>query len=897
MSRCCEKVTRVKNLKVCKNLEIKGHARTCGDSTVHGNLNVLGETSLNNVVLKNKSSIVAEGYVPTNNLTLPIPDGPYAVDHFQIARDNVQVRTPVKYRVDQVPDLQVTGAQKITVDGIEYFGRLEDDKPVYLSYPLPLTLDVYVPSTRTGKDTTNDFYPDPNSDNYGAYFPLNYQLLADATNFNVDGQLIQFSITSSNGDMNYVPPGDNLGLLLVNKPLSDWDGLKDKFLLDNPDVSAYDRLAAVISSLKVSITGGKIRQAYNLLCKIIGSYGVPVEDGNPNSVRLPDRLQAYNIILSSTNYTRIKQFQTYAPRHGIQNTKDASDIYQPKYDFNNINTTVGKPNFVIMGDPDDITNDEIMTTKLASWGIACLVYNMAYNINPIRVPGKNLSPEDIIAKGNCFPEIISTYQGIGNYAQQASDVDNINAGYIFSVGWNYDYKGSSTGTSSLEFNQDTVQAILDMLRNTKDMNGVSLNDKCNLVNRFGVYGRSGALAMSGAHMINKNVSNTFSSGVGHDIVLTLPFWGFDGTKDDFRGGSGYANDVTFTFPGGLSYPIMFVEPEIDWYQPEYNEFYKMRSVVGARKSLQNLIRKTDMSVRARTIYMEGPNTGHPGWDRGPYLWSADTGYQYISGRGISLPDAPRWPDVYKDSVYGFSDLSKNRGNLSQALLNAMCLYFRVFQSNFESISAAMFNYVPFKFDQCPWSIPGADDYQWNYRFYRKDLGGVFNQRLDLNTATQLTFEGTLNADTPAIENIFTITDPTIDVIQVNVQYSKLDSNEIGDAEVFLLNQNGQLVSGSAGVSNPEYMFYDLSDIEPQDRLGDWMIFNQISQGEVKYTATVVLGHWKLVFDSQYNYNKVNTNPELSLNNKAVNIANIPTSPVGLIKGDIWLDNGTLKMVF
>jgi hypothetical protein len=847
------------------------------------------------IVLKNRGTIVAEGYIPTNNLTLPILDGPYSVDHFQIARDNVQVRTPVKYRVDQVPDLKVTGVQKITVDGIEYFGRLENDKPVYLSYPLPLTLDVYVPSIRTDKNKTYDFFPDPDSDNYGAYFPLNYQLLSDATNFNVNGELTQTSLLYAIGEMNYVAPGDNLGVLLVNKPVSDWDGLKDKFLLDLPNVSAYDRLVAVIESLKVSITGPKIQQAYILLCKIIGSYGVPVEDGNKNSVRQTDRLQAYNLILSSTNYTRYKQYQTYALRHGIQANKDVSDIYQPKYDFNNINTSVGKPNFVILGDPNSIDNLEIITTKLASWGIASVAYNMTYNSNPIRVPGKNLTPEQIIVKGNCFPEIISVLQDSGNYAQQASDVDNINGGYIRSIGWNYDYKSSTTGTSALEFNQDTVQAILDILRNAKDMNGVNLSDKCNVVNRFGVFGRSGGSnAMSGAHMINKKVPGTFISGVGQDIVLTLPFWGFDGTKEDLRGGSGNANDVTYTFPGGLNYPILFVEPEIDWYQPQDDQFLRMRQVVGARKSLQNLIRKTDILVRARTIYMEGPITGHR--DLGPYLWSQDVGYKFITGRGSTQPDKPRWPDVYKDSVYGFSDLSNNRANISQALLNAMCLYFRVFQSNFESISSAMFNYVPFKFDQCPWNIPGADDYQWNYRFYRKDVGGVFNQRLDFNSKYKYVFEGILNADIPNSENIVTITDPTIDVIQVNTQYSKLNGNEIGDADVYLLNQKGQLVSGAVTAANPEYLYYDLSNIAPQDRLGDWIIFGELFQGVVKYTTTVELGHWKLVFDSQYNYNQVNTNPQFSLNNKTINIVNIPKSADGLVSGDIWNDNGILKIV-
>ena len=226
----------------------------------------------------------------------------------------------------------------------------------------------------------------------------------------------------------------------------------------------------------------------------------------------------------------------------------------------------------------------------------------------------------------------------------------------------------------------------------------------------------------------------------------------------------------------------------------------------------------------------------------------------------------------------------------------MCLYFRIFQSNFESISAAMFNYVPFKFDQCPWDIPGADDYQWNYRFYRKDVGGIFNQRLDFNTQTKLTFEGVLDASTPSIENIVTISDPTIDIIQVNTQFSKLNGNEIGDADVFLYNQKGQLVSGAATAANPEYMYYDLSNIKPQDRLGDWSIYMEILQGEVQYATTVELGYWKLVFDSQYNYNEINVNPQFSLNNQTINVKNIPTSPIGLKTGDIWSDNGVLKIV-
>jgi hypothetical protein len=884
---------------------VKGNSTIEGDSTVNGNLNVAGDSTLNtlsvnDIVLENKGSIIAEGYVPNNNLTLPMPDGPYAVDHFQIGRDNVQIRTPVKYRVDQVPNLQVSNVSTITVDGVEYFGRLVNGKPVYLSYPLTLTLDMYVPSIRQNKEDTNNFFPNED-ESYAGHFPLNNSVLADSANFNEQGTLSQ--VSSLVPQMAYVPDNNSLGNLLINKPLSDWDGLKTKFLLDNPNVSAYNRLVAVVNSLIANLNGTTNRNAYLFLCKIIGSYGVPVQNENINSVDLNDRLQAYNLILASSNYQRYKKFQTYAPRHGLKQTKDAAGLYQPNYDFNNINVSVGKPNISIFGDPNTVLNLEIMTTKLASWGIACVAFNMTYVDFPMRVPGKNLSAIDIITKGNSFPEIVSVFQDFNmitetsNYSSQSTDAKSIYGGYIYTMGWNYDDKNSTTGTSALEFNQDTIQAILDMLRNARDINGQLLSNKLNTTNRFGCFGRSGGSnVMCGAHMINRNVrANTFSCGVGQDIVLTLPYWGFDGTKADWRGGSGYANDVMYTFPGGLNYPIMFIEPEVDWYQEQNVQLTKMlRWVVGARKSLQNLIRKTSLPVRARSIYMEGPITGHA--DTGPFLWSQDVGYKSISGSGITQPNKPRFPDIYKDSVYGFSDLSNNRANLSQALLNAMCLYFRVFQSNFESISAAMFNYVPFKFDQSPWDIPGADDYQWNYRFYREDVGGVFNQRLDSVVKQTFIYEGVFDDNTFEQEYTLTIDDPTIDLISINQQFTSLNGEEIGDADFYLYNQKGVRVSGSESFANPEYLFFDLSPIQPEDRLGDWKIYTAQFQGNCKYVITADLCNWKLVFDSQYNYNKVNINPELSLNNKAVNIANIPTSPVGLIKGDIWADNGSLKIV-
>jgi len=123
---------------------IKSNVQICNDLEVNGNIKA------------------GQDMFTDNEFSLPKLDGPYSVDHFQIGKDNVQLRSPEKWRVDQFinKNLDVTGVQTITVDNVEYFGRMENDKPIYLTYPLPLTMEVFVPSKRDEKSKTFDFFPD-----------------------------------------------------------------------------------------------------------------------------------------------------------------------------------------------------------------------------------------------------------------------------------------------------------------------------------------------------------------------------------------------------------------------------------------------------------------------------------------------------------------------------------------------------------------------------------------------------------------------------------------------------------------------------------------------------------------------------------------------------------------
>lgn len=887
------------------DLDVKGDATIKGDLDVKGNLSLQGDLDLQGTVnFKGDATIdgllTSNYFKHTDSLTQPFPDGPYAVDHFQIAKDNVQLRSPAKYRVSDVISLQVSPVQTMTVDGVEYFGRMENDLPVYLTYPLPVTTDVYVPSIRQDRDTTFDFFPDEGEgQRYSGHLSLEAQLLANATSFYKDGALEQDGGTLLERNMNYIPDTNSLANLVLNIDISLWTGLIGIFLLDDLTTDAYDRLVQLQQSLAVSLTNGKALRAYRLLMKIAGSYGVPVDGPSQNSVKAEDRQRAIDLVIQSSNFQRLKHFKAWAQRHAGTETKDSSDQYQPEYDFSNISLINGiKSRVVIMGDPGSVYFYDGFASKLASWGISAVIYSATYRSENPRTPGKYRSITEILNSGQSFPDstFLNTnnfgYSVFGNYAFQSNPKYYLSQ-LIFSAGFTYDPKSSETGTSSYEFNQDTIQTVLDMLRNAVDVNGLSLSDKLRLTNQFGVFGRSGGSnALNGAHMINKEKPGTFRVGVAQDIVLTLPYFALNGgDNEDSNGNTGNMFDVASVFPGGLNFFVMFLEPKIDWYYRFLDGSNSSRYVVGSRKNLQNLFRRTIMTYRSRSMFMEYAPTGHE--DTSPFLWSNETGYQGISGKGIRIADKPTFPDIHKDPVYGIQDTTNNRGNIVYAMLNTFTLYLRSALSQYENISAAMFDFMPFKYEFAPWDIPGADDYQWPYNFWQMDLGGDFRVRTDIVPSFTEIFNGTL-ADGEVDFVKFEITDPTIEVLQVKANYSGV--GEItGDMDIYLYNTNGDVVTGAVTYSNPEVFYFDLREYSDAKKLGTWTVEIDGFTFTNNYTLTVIQGTWKLVFDSELHPNSA-TKPEFSLNRKTINIKNVPVSEFGLISGDVWSDSGFLKIM-
>jgi hypothetical protein len=203
---------RFDTLIVNDRVDIKGNLNVAGD------LNLAGQLTADGLITSNV-------YTQTDSLTQPYPEGPYAVDHFQIARDNVQLRSPVKYTVASAPDLDLTGVEIANVLGVDYFGS---PGPVYKTYPLSVVIDLYVPSTRADKNTTYDFFPDelPGS-RYSGHMSLEAQLFSNCTSFFSDGSLQQnpnILISQLENQMTYIPDSNSIANLVLDTPLTfmDW---------------------------------------------------------------------------------------------------------------------------------------------------------------------------------------------------------------------------------------------------------------------------------------------------------------------------------------------------------------------------------------------------------------------------------------------------------------------------------------------------------------------------------------------------------------------------------------------------------------------------------------------------------------------------------------------------
>jgi len=869
----------------------------------------------------NKVKVKPTGLIPKTNLSLPIPPGPFTIDHFQVGKDNVQLRSPEKWRVDQFVNfnLDVTGVQTITVDGIEYFGRMEDDYPVYLTYPLPLILDFYVPSKRVdncGKQDF-DFFAD-DSKNYIGELSLEENIYIQGTTFwqqgGPDGApgLVEADYPNSDfsGYLSQVPDSNSLANKVLETPIGLWTGLQGIFLLDDLSTDAYDRLVSLKADLAVDLVGNAV-PAYQLMSKIMGSYGVPVSAANSNTVSAADRKRAYDLIYSSSNVQLIKHYKCYSKRHFPKSTKE-NDIYNPNYSFLNIDTKYGPTPFVILAEPNASLQGQDLAENFASWGISTCIYSLSYAFPYNKVPGKTRTVTDIINSGNAFPDVTvlspyTFYANNQNYSIQADSATDLNSGYVFPMGYSYETANSHTGTTSYEFNRDIIFNVLETAKNAVDVNGNVLSDFIRFRN-MGVYGVSGgANALNGAHAIENETPGSFYCGIANDIVLSVPYLedGLQNGAGDFFGGFTEA----LTFPGGLNYPVMFMEPETDWYSLNSDLNAGQRTVVGAAKTLQRIIRKTPVEIRSRTIYLTKSQSGHVNQATRGYMNNGN-GSQFVDLTGYPFPDLPQLPNLQYDPVWGFKDITNLAGNVNASTMLAISIYFRSMLTSFETIRFNALNYLPFKFDVSPWDIPDADDYQWRKREYSQDLGGKFNIRLDTDKDlvelfdydTELPVSNPVTADLPVggvKYYYFDVTDPELEVIETNLSWIGVPNDGLSpDIDMELYSPSGTTVQVSY-FQRPEFIRYDLTNVT--DKIGTWFVGVFYYTGNpAVYTLTVNTGFYKIIVDREYDVpvppGTVPPHPELAVTKRGVSMLNLPTSSTGLKPGDLYIDGGVIKIV-
>lgn len=696
--------------------------------------------------------------VPTEFMELPIPDGPFSVDSFQLGTDNTQIPSCFRYLVSETPDIEVTGVKTMIVDAKEYFGEMVEGEPLYLTPPQPIIVTVYVPSKRCHKNKPYPVFASedtPNKDTFYSENSLIYQLVSDATILNMNNPTTLYQNIRTKV-FNFIPPGGNsLAENTRDVDLTNWTGLQGVFLADEPapvGPDAYDRLVQLKADLNVELDANS---AYTLWAKIMGSLGAPVGAPGPNfSVSAADRIQAYEFVTSTSNWANAKLFSGHSKPHGMKSAK-VNEVYNPLYNFTNIELPSGKIPLVIAGDPTDVFNGPDLWEKLTSYGIAVALYSHTYTFGSRRIPGKTTSPNDILFRGNALPDIIAQGSGDGNYAPRGEGnptsgggVDNI--GYIWNDGWTVGNAEAATpqgtGLNSNGFNYGTFIKLREAISNTVDINGVSLTDYIDLEN-IGVYGRSGGNIIGGAQQYEKIINPDFSLGysplevkccVAEDILFSYPFWNVDI--------SGYEGaPLVFSGDGGMRFPALFMEPDVDHYRDRWDGYADSggaRYTVGPRKTLQKTIRKTNQTVRSKTIFMEGPSTGHSG---GSGIMTSDVrpySNEWNVATGVDVPNIPEFPNTHYDPVFGFRNLNKNAGTIKYAYANMVALYYRMFfTAAWEGpIYAGMLNMLPFKFDIAPWSIPGALDYSFPLGYYPEiaetailwdfDVGGEYSMTVD-----------------------------------------------------------------------------------------------------------------------------------------------------------------------
>jgi len=690
--------------------------------------------------------------------SIAIPDGPYAVDMFQISVDNAQYRSPMKFLVANVANIvPIEQAKTVTVDGNVYYGELVDGNVVYLTYPTPITIEVFVPSTRTDKTTPINYFPDDTNNEFINLSNLRTAVAAEATSFATDGygnRITPPILLNGDGDLTtrlseVITNEKSLAADIRDLNLADWTGLIGKFLLDNLVNDAYDRLVAVQASL-VSNINANARGAVVFMEKVMGSLGVPSSVISANSILQADRERTLNLFLNSNNLKQYREYKCYSrsfPPKQTSRSDSGSNIYDTQFDGTNINLVNGKVPVILGGDPVPITYGRSVAEKMASWGIAYAICNNTYIFDNIRVPGKTRTAEQIISDADSFPDYVNyygtsstdffgSYSYLGDVAVQPGPP--IAAGFgAYSWAWNFGVDQTTTGSTSYAVCLDEVTNIIDLLSKAKDVNDVPLSQYLNL-GSIGAHGRSGGISyVCGANQYAKLYPNVIKAIFSDDCVYSFPF---NKMGAYYTGLSDTGGDITkdLAFPDGANAPVLFLEADVDHFSTSFDFGYEGygRYTVGPRKELQNLIRRTPLVVRNRCIYMEQSATGHSS-----SMTQKGTSSDGLYDRGLSLvngtahPSPPSVPNNF-DLVFGFHDTfnvgnALRDANMQYSLRNTFALFFRMYLSPFERISAGLLTMAPFVTIIGPWDIPGADDYQWT-RKWEMDLGGKYTMELNAN---------------------------------------------------------------------------------------------------------------------------------------------------------------------
>ena len=527
----------------------------------------------------NPSVNIGHQQPPLDKFDFAQGQGPYAVDCFQLGKQGVQVKSPVPYRVDKVPDLEVnTPVQKVTVEGVEYFGRTEEDGSVtYLTYPLPMTLTCYVPSKRTNKDDKFPYFA-PKEYNQSGFGNLSLDdVLGSSDHFN-NGNQICYNLQDDVGE-------NSLKYLVANLDLSEYEELKTVYFQGERAIISSKSLYEQLEELQTSFKR-------NSFLRIMSGPDTPPKY----------RLILWDLMKSSENYRLMSQYKTFVKDHANKAVADANKIFGTTYDLTNIiDTDDGIP--MLIGSWHFATN---IIHNLASWGIGtCLIEEM-YTTLSYRTPGRNTDVRTLLGSDNLNRGLFPEFTGLsgtwtvpydklaGNYGvrgeTEQNSPDGEPFGYIMTLPYDFDEGNSITGITSRDCAADWLEQGLDILHS-------NVGDKINYKNLASMT-QSGSI---GAYSSDALVSDkyTFKCGVCEDALMNSQYLEFDGF--------GKLHDRFVWGNDGFKFPVLLLEPLMDSYNESYDIYADMgwyRYVVGRRYAAQQVLRKTSVKVRNKCIYME-----------------------------------------------------------------------------------------------------------------------------------------------------------------------------------------------------------------------------------------------------------------------------------------------------